>query len=165
MENRKTRHKKTLMDNPLQITKADYYYMYTIWINFYFYVHDNTELGKEWRQINNLFLSQLYPFPYHCSVFPCPHKEHEKQGDCWPECDQPRRHWLWKQTCTGSRAVSMLQVTYAEKLEQHLPCPNLMQIRSSTMHIARESQQKDPTFLNGLLKTIIRQLLFQNKLS
>jgi hypothetical protein len=36
------------------------------------------------------------------------------------------------------------------------PCPNLMQIRSSTMHIARESQQKDPTFLKGFLKTIIR---------
>jgi len=55
-----------------------------------------------------------------------------------------------------------LQVTYADKLEQHSPCPNLMQIRSSTMHIARESQQKDPTFLNGLLKTIIRQLLFES---
>ena len=32
-----------------------------------------------------------------------------------------------------------------------LPCPNFMQISSSTMHIARESQQKAPTFFTGLL--------------
>jgi hypothetical protein len=42
----------------------------------------------------------------------------------------------------------------ARRLEEHSPCPNLMHIRSSTMHIARESQQKDPTFLKGLLKTV-----------
>ena len=51
-----------------------------------------------------------------------------------------------------------LQVTCIEKMERHSPCPNLMQIRSSTMHIARESQQKDPTFLKGFLKTIITKL-------
>lgn len=33
-----------------------------------------------------------------------------------------------------------------------VPCPNLMQMRSSMMHIASESQQKAPTFFTGFLK-------------
>jgi hypothetical protein len=32
------------------------------------------------------------------------------------------------------------------------PCPNFMQIRSSTMHMATESQQKAPTFFTGFLR-------------
>jgi hypothetical protein len=41
---------------------------------------------------------------------------------------------------------------FVEKVKREIsPRPNFMQISSSTMHIARESQQKAPTFFTGLL--------------
>lgn len=34
----------------------------------------------------------------------------------------------------------------------NVPCPNLMQMRSSTIQIATDSQQKAPTFFTGCLQ-------------
>lgn len=63
------------------------------------------------------------------------------------------------------RITSMVEATKRKNLADHdeilitlddkeinIPCPNLMQMRSSIMQIARESQQNAPTFFTGFLK-------------
>lgn len=47
---------------------------------------------------------------------------------------------------TGKEKISNIECTL------NIPCPNLMQMRSSTMQIARESQQNAPNFFTGFLK-------------
>lgn len=41
--------------------------------------------------------------------------------------------------------------------DKGVPCPNLMQMRSSTIQIATESQQNAPTFFTGFLQNIVKQ--------
>lgn len=50
--------------------------------------------------------------------------------------------------------IEVVQKYFAqdECTDRNIPCPNLMQMRSSTMQIAMESQQNEPTFFTGFLQ-------------
>lgn len=94
---------------------------------------------------------------------PCPTQQegHKSKSHTSPKYHYPQWHFRWVQSCfchPTTKFTLSTQCNCNHKqtksracVSNHLPLPNLMQMRSSTMHIPSDSQQNDPTFFTGFL--------------